>query len=315
MELAISLSLSEGHQRAFNPTLCSPRTDRLRPRWGVVDYCLNVSGGARHVTTDGFEAIARFIETELGFATSHYNDRYLDRRFAARMRRAGADSYEEYLKQLRTDPDEQTAILDALSVNVTRFFRNTEVWTGIKAVLYELEQEPDDTTVWSAACADGREPYSVGLLAADTRSIDETAVSVLGTDINEQALKTAQQGVYQSSRTADLNEQLSFLSGYHQYVEERDETITIGDSVRDRVSFRRHDIINDPPLREFDLVLCRNLFIYIDNEYKQPIIETIVRSLAPGGYLVIGKAETLPPSVRSSFATVDRGLRIYRLID
>lgn len=267
------------------------------------------------MTGGEFEAVARFIETELGFATSHYNDRYLDRRFTARMRRVGADDYDEYLKQLRTDPDEQTALLDALSVNVTGFFRNTEVWTGIKHLLHELGTDSGETTVWSAACADGREPYSIGLLAADTPAVDETSVSVLGTDINEQALEAARGGVYENSRTVDINDQLSFLSGYREYIEQTGDTVTIKDSIRDRVSFRRHDIINDPPLSGFDLVLCRNLFIYIDNEYKQPILETIMESLTTDGYLVIGKAETLPPSVRSSFVTVDSGLRIYRLVD
>ena len=267
------------------------------------------------MTDDEFEAIAQFIETELGFATSHYNDRYLDRRFAARMRRVGVEEYGEYLSTLRTEPAEQRAVLDVLSVNVTGFFRNGDVWAGIEELLGTLKANVGETAVWSAACADGREPYSVALLAAAARSVDETSVSVLGTDINEQALETARQGVYENSRTVDLNDQLSFLSEYRQYVNQTGDTITIDDRIRDRVSFRRHDIINDPPLSGFDLVLCRNLFIYIDNEYKRPIIETIMESLTPGGYLVIGKAETLPPAVRSSFVTVDSGLRIYRLAD
>jgi chemotaxis protein methyltransferase CheR len=78
------------------------------------------------------------------------------------------------------------------------------------------------------------------------------------------------------------------------------------------VTFENHDLINDGAKSGFDLVVCRNLFIYIDNGYKEEMLETISESLRPGGYLVIGKAETIPPNLKSDFTILDGRMRIYQ---
>jgi chemotaxis protein methyltransferase CheR len=262
---------------------------------------------------ESFERLTAFVEDELAFATSHYNDSYLQRRLSSRMRRTGSEDYTEYLDRLRDDPEEQEALLDALSINVTGFFRNPDVWESVRDVLRTLSERGRPMHVWSAPCADGREPYSLAMLAMDDPRIDDENCSILATDINESALETARRGVYESTRTIDIGEQLSHLTNYHSYVDESgDERFEIRDPVRDLVTFERHDLINDDEKAGFDLVLCRNLFIYIDNEYKQPILETIARSLRPDGYLVIGKAETIPPQLKSAFEVVDGRMRVYQ---
>jgi len=151
------------------------------------------------------------------------------------------------------------------------------------------------------------------MLAHDDPEIDESAVSVLGTDISSPALETARNGVYEESRTIDLDDQLSFLDDYHRYVDVDGRTYRIGDAVKRSVRFQRHDLINDEPKSGFDLVICRNLFIYIDNAYKESMLETIARSLRRDGYLlVIGKAETIPPTLKSAFDVREARLRIYQ---
>ena len=262
---------------------------------------------------DAFTRLLEYVETDLSFATSHYNDSYLGRRVSSRMRRTGIETYEAYLEHLRRDPDEQAALLDSMSINVTEFFRNPDVWEGIRDVLRTLASRRTGVHVWSAACADGREPYSLSMLAHDDPQIDESAVTVHATDISEGALETARRGVYEESRTVDLAEQLAFLDDYTRYVDRTDGSFRVREAVKSNVTFERHDLINDRPRSGFDLVICRNLFIYIDAEYKQPILETIANSLRPEGYLVIGKAETIPPDLKSTFAVHDGRLRIYRL--
>ncbi|WP_049925982.1 CheR family methyltransferase [Halopiger goleimassiliensis] len=264
------------------------------------------------MTDDAFDDILSFVEDELSFATSHYNDSYLDRRISSRIRRTGSDDYDEYYELLRSDPDEQEALIESMSINVTGFFRNPEVWDGIRSVLRELESETDEIRIWSAACADGREPYSLSMLAHDDDRVDESNVRILGTDISRPALETARKGVYEESRTVDIAEQLEFLDNHTRYVDVDDRTYRIADDVKRTVSFERHDLINDDPKSGFDLVVCRNLFIYIDNEYKSPMLEVLSESLRPGGYLVIGKAETIPPNLKSAFEVQDARLRIYQ---
>ena len=279
----------------------------------MIDGTGDVGAGSDGGGTNGALAdILTFVEDELSFATSHYNDSYLDRRVSSRMRRTQCDTYEGYFETLRTDPDEQEALLEALSINVTGFFRNPDVWSGIRAILRRLSNGTDPVRVWSAACADGREAYSLSMLAHDDPKIDDSLVSILGTDISNPALETARKGVYEESRTVDLDDQLTFLDDYHRYVDVDDRTFRINDEVKRNVRFRRHDLINDDPKSGFDLVVCRNLFIYIDNAYKESMLETIAHSLRSDGYLVIGKAETIPPTLKSAFTVCEARLRIYQ---
>ncbi|THE62839.1 protein-glutamate O-methyltransferase CheR [Salinadaptatus halalkaliphilus] len=262
--------------------------------------------------TDGaFEDILTFVEDELGFATSHYNDSYLDRRISSRIRRTQRDGYADYARLLRRNADEQTALLESMSINVTEFFRNPDVWAGIREVLRHLEDETDEIRIWSAACADGREAYSLSMLVHDDRRLEADTVEVLGTDISRPALETARRGVYEESRTVDIGDQLDFLDDHDQYIDVDDRAYHVTDRVKRPVSFERHDLINGEPKSGFDLVVCRNLFIYIDNDYKASMLEVIAQSLRPGGILVIGKAETIPPNLQSAFAVEDARLRIY----
>jgi chemotaxis protein methyltransferase CheR len=259
-----------------------------------------------------YDAVTDYIENEIGFATSHYNDSYLKRRLSSRMRRTGADDYDEYYDILEDNDAEAQALLNTLSINVTGFFRNPDVWEGIRGVLRDLSAANETVYVWSAACADGREPYSLAMLALDDPRVDADKFHFYGTDINDESLRKAQRGEYSSSRTVDIEDQLSHLSNFHAYVERSERTFRMRPEVRRKVTFAKHDLINGEPKSGFDLVVCRNLFIYIDNEYKQPILETISASLKQGGILVIGKAETIPPQLKSDFEVIDGRLRIYR---
>ncbi|RQG99244.1 CheR family methyltransferase [Natrarchaeobius oligotrophus] len=265
-------------------------------------------------TDDSFGALLEYMETDLGFATSHYNDSYLDRRITARMRRTGCDDYTEYFDFVRSNSDEQAELLNSLSINVTGFFRNPEVWDGVRDVLRTVWESERRLKIWSAACADGREPYSLSMLVHDDAVIDESNVQILATDISDEALEVARSGTYEESRTSDLGDELSFLRDYTQYVDYDSSTNTyhVRDDVKRTVSFERHDLINGRPKSGFDLVTCRNLFIYIDTKYKQSMLETIADSLRRDRYLVIGKSETIPPELKSTFSPVDNRHRIYR---
>jgi chemotaxis protein methyltransferase CheR len=267
-------------------------------------------GGAGD-TGGSLDDLLEYVETSLSFATSSYNRAYLDRRVSARMRRRRVDDYDGYLSLLRNDGDEQEALLNALSVNVTSFFRNPEVWEGVRRVLAELSGGRR-VRVWSAACSDGREAYSVAMLSLDDDRIDADRVEILGTDIKPEILRAARRGEYRASETNDLEAQLEPLADSDRYVNRADDTFRVTDAVRDLVSFRNHDLVREEPPRTFDLVICRNLFIYINTDAKQAIFETLGSGLTPGGYLTIGMTETLPNAARDRYDPVEKRLRIYR---
>jgi len=261
-----------------------------------------------------FQRLLGFIESEMDFESGFYNDAYLDRRITARMRRTDTDSYRAYRNLLRRTDAEREALLDSLSINVTGFFRNPEAWEALRGVLRELTAQNRRVRLWSAPSADGREPYSAAMLALDDREIDADRVEILGTDINADILAEARTATYETSHTTDIAEELAPLDDYEPYVEEDDNTFRVKDRVTEMVEFEQHDLIRGRPKRDFDLVFCRNLLIYIDSEFKVPIFETIRGSLTPGGNLMIGMTETLPTECRDDFEAVDKQHRIYRRV-
>jgi len=264
-------------------------------------------------TTDAaFDRLCRYIEESLGFATSHYNDAYLDRRISSRMRRNDAADYRDYHDLLEDSEEEQAALLDALSVNVTSFFRNPEVWEALRDVLADLTSERRRVSVWSAACSDGREAYSTAMLAHDDDRIDERSIEIVGTDIKEAILRKARDGVYHASETNDLDEQLEPIDGYDRFISREADTFTVSEEIKRMVEFRKHDLIRERPPGTFDLVLCRNLFIYIDSSAKRAVFDTLGDGVAPDGYLTIGMTETVPHDCRDWFEPVEKRLRIYR---
>ncbi len=262
--------------------------------------------------TRAFNDLLEYIQAEMDFESGFYNDAYLDRRITARMRRTDHDDYSEYKQLLQRDNDEQEALLDSLSINVTGFFRNPEAWEKLRGVLAELTDTNRRVRIWSAPCADGREPYSVAMLAMDDDDITDRNVEITGTDINPDILEEARSGVYETSQTSDIESELAPLSDFSTYVDQQEDCFAVRDSVKNKVSFEQHDLIRGDPKRNFDLVLCRNLLIYIDSSFKTPIFETIRGSLREDGYLMIGMTETLPSECRDEFEPVHKQQRIYR---
>jgi len=259
-----------------------------------------------------FNDLLEFIEREMAFESSFYNDAYLDRRITARMRRTDHDDYTTYRRHLERDEQEREALLDSLSINVTGFFRNPEAWERLRSVLRELTDAHRRVRIWSAPCADGREPYSVAMLAMDDDEIRDRRIGVVGTDINPDILETARAGVYETSQTSDIEEELEPLDDYTRFVDQEQNRFVVRDRVKANVEFERHDLIRGDPKSDFDLVLCRNLLIYIDSSYKTPIFRTIRGSLRDGGYLMIGMTETLPTECRDEFEPAYKKQRIYR---
>ncbi len=248
--------------------------------------------------------VLSFIKNELELKA--YKESYLMRRVNARMIRRGVKSVEEYLKLLKNDKEEVTALKDALSINVTSFFRNPEVWQRLKEI---LEENDEPLKAWSAACADGREPYSLAMLCHETGH----EVKIIATDIDEDALNIARKGIYRASSVTNLVKELSFIEDVERYVETDGEVFKIKPQIKKKVTFIKHDIIkNAPPASDFDLVLCRNFLIYIEPEFKPIVTENLYLALKRGGILVLGKTESLP--VEGYFEAIDRVNRIFRRV-
>lgn len=261
---------------------------------------------------DGLSRVLGYVEDEVPFEPGYYNEAYLGRRVAARMQRRNTGDHAEYLGILRSDDAERDALLDALTINVTGFFRDPDMWADLRPVLRDLSADLRRVNAWSAPCADGREPYSLVMLAADDPRIDERSLDVTASDISEEALAAARAGTYETTRTTDIREELGPLSTPEEYVEEEGDVFRVRDAVKERVTFETRDLISDDPRSGVDILFCRNFLIYIDAAYKEGLFDTLGSSLREGGYLVVGKTETVPPGCRDAFEPVAKRSRIYR---
>jgi len=249
----------------------------------------------------------------VGFRCDSYKEKCLRRRIAVRMRARGMHTYADYALLLRADPAEYERLVDTITINVSKFFRNPEVWDAVRAqVLPALHAQGHEVLrVWSAGCASGEEPYSLNILLreyAAARSVPP-AHTVLGTDIDVAVLEQAERGEYPAFALADTQ------------VAVRDRWFGEGPpyrlqpEARQGVSFQRLDLLSDPLPRDQHLICCRNVVIYFERPLQETLFQRLHASLAPGGFLVLGKVEALSGSAGRLFSMVSARHRIFRRHD
>jgi chemotaxis protein methyltransferase CheR len=267
-----------------------------------------------HESPPDFLELTRKISRERGFGCASYKEKCLRRRIAVRMRARGVHTYGDYARLLDVDGGEYERLLDALTINVTKLFRNWEAYASIaeNVVPALWHAETPRIRVWSAGCSSGDEPYSIAILfhryAAVNGMLSQLQrLDILGTDIDKVSLEAATRGQFEEADFADTPAELR--SRYFT----ADAPHVVSQAIRQLVRFERRDLLGDPaPPGHHDLIICRNVLIYFDRETQERLFESFYRSLAPGGFLVLGKVETLLGPVRQRFAPVDARERIFR---
>jgi chemotaxis methyl-accepting protein methylase len=262
----------------------------------------------------GFAALLDKIVAERGFRCRSYKERCLVRRINVRLRATGAHTWHEYMDVLDREPREWERLLDALTINVTKFFRNWEVWqTLADRVIPALWALPDDEIrVWSAGAASGEEAYSLAaLFHRHAEQLGEEyrlhRVRVLGTDIDAGSLAAAERGAYTPPAFADTPPELRerYFTG--------ESPAFVRPELRALVSFESRDLLRDPaPAGAWHLIACRNVVIYFDRDSQEELFVRFHDALAPAGVLVLGKVETLLGPARTLVAPVEQRDRVFR---
>lgn len=255
------------------------------------------------------------ISRECGFRCASYKDRCLRRRIAVRMRARAVHRYEDYGRVLDSDDGEYELLMDALTINVTKLFRNPATFDAVaRHVVPTLWSNAQGRiNVWSAGTASGEEAYSLAILF-HRHAMREAGhegllrrVAVLGTDIDRKSMAAAQRGVYAEGAFADTPAELRETYFSHA------EPFSVHEGIRSLVRFARHDLIREaPPGTGFSLIACRNVIIYFDQPTQESLFQRFYDSLSPGGFLVLGKVETLFGHARDRFVAVDARERIFR---
>jgi chemotaxis methyl-accepting protein methylase len=263
-----------------------------------------------------FDALARRIAGRAGLDVAAYKDRCLRRRIAVRMRACGAHSYEDYLAELDRRPDELDRLLDALTINVTKFYRNPETWSWLERhVLPALVTEREGRIrAWSAGCASGEEPYTLAMVlavACETARHPEwlARVRIDATDIDRESLDRARAGRYQDRVFSETPPEL--VNRFCRRL--GPDELEVEPRIRSIVEVRRLDLLREPPITApYDLILCRNVVIYFDRRTQERLMAMFLEALAPAGHLVLGKVETIFGSTREQLTLIEPRERVYR---
>jgi chemotaxis methyl-accepting protein methylase len=263
----------------------------------------------------GFAALARKISQGAGLPVGAYKDKCVRRRIAVRMRACGVHTYADYQRLLDRSPAEYDRLRDALTINVTRFYRNAETWNLLRRDLIPHLCAPGrgDIRIWSAGCSSGEEAYTLAILAVehlerDGRSRDLGRLVVDATDVDRLSLERAESARYRPENLAEMPAELR-----DRYLEPAGDEVQVAARVRARVSVHRLDLSAGHPLRrDYHMIVCRNVLIYFDRPMQERLFQMFTDSLAPGGYLVLGKVETLFGSARDQLLMVDARERVYR---
>jgi chemotaxis protein methyltransferase CheR len=245
-----------------------------------------------------------------------YKDDFLRRRLEGRMRIKGVATYAEYAHLIDKSPCEFNDLIDFLTVNVSEFFRDITVWNALRQKILplmireKLTLGVKELKAWSAGCADGEETYTITILALDALAYlaNSFRTNILGTDVDIPSLNRARNGVYNPVRMRLIPKPL--LQRYFTPGEK--DTFRVVDAVKKYVTFKSHDLFTPPLETAFDLITCRNVVIYFSKEQQQQLYRIFYDALRPGGYLILGKVETVLGEAASMFTCTDLAERIYR---
>ena len=258
------------------------------------------------------ENIFAELRAHTGHDFSHYKRSTVLRRLERRLQVTDAKTLDAYLQVLRDRPGEVRALYKDLLISVTRFFRTPDAFeTLADTVVPSLfaDKGPDEEVrVWVAGCATGEEAYSIAMLVHEhARTLDAPPeVQVFATDVDTEGLDTARRGVYPATIEADVTE-----DRLNRFFLREDDQYRVIPSLRNTVVFAEHNLIEDPPFSNLDLVCCRNLLIYLDQTMQEYVFRLFHYALNADGALFLGPSEAVGPA-QSLFSVVDETRSILK---
>ncbi|CAN5711987.1 PAS domain S-box protein [soil metagenome] len=263
------------------------------------------------VTDPEFETLLEYLHRVRDFDFTGYKRASLLRRVNRRMATVNITEYVNYMDFLEVHPNEFGQLFDTVLINVTGFFRDPEAWESLRNEviprLLERKGESEPIRVWAAGCASGEEVYTVTILLAEAMGVEafRDRVKVYGTDADEAALTRARHTAYSPEEIEAVPAEWR-----DRYFEPSNGRFGFHKELRRSLIFGRHDLVQDAPISRIDLLCCRNTLMYFNQETQARIIDRFHFALNPGGFLFLGKAETLLTHSRI-FAPVDLKRRIF----
>ncbi|MDU9394193.1 CheR family methyltransferase [Pseudomonas sp. zfem002] len=260
------------------------------------------------------DILARLLAST-GHDFQHYKRATVLRRLERRLHvtaRTDLAGYRDYLEQ---HPEECRALLADMLIGVTNFFRDRDAFEALQQhVMPGLasddgsEGNQREVRIWSAGCSTGEEAYSLAMLATEQLALEQRSarIQVFATDLDERAINAGRLGIYPEAIATDVP-----MTRLRQFFIREDQHYRVRKDIREKVLFARHNLLSDPPFSQLDLVVCRNLLIYLDREVQREILRLFHFALRKGGYLFLGCSESADVAA-DLFIAVDKRHRIFR---
>ena len=271
------------------------------------------SEGVREDVKESLATITSLLRKRLKHDFSGYKQNTVIRRIQRRMQVLQIEAVPAYVEHLRREPPEGDALFRELLIGVTQFFRDESAFEALKTTIlpsFLAAKQPDDAIrVWVAGCATGEEVYSIAIVLKEAMAElkVEASVTIFGTDIDSKAVAFARAARYRKM------DGMSPERLERWFVRERQDYCPVA-TIREMCVFSQHSIIKDPPFSKLDLVSCRNVLIYMDNEFQHRVMQTFHYGLNPGGYLFLGPSESVSREIKL-FTVIAKKHRILQRHD
>lgn len=262
-------------------------------------------------TNPEFEALLDYLKRDRGCDLTGYKRATLMRRFGHRMRIININSYSSYLQYLQRHSEEYQTLLNDVLINVTSFFRDADAWSYLGSeIIPEIiaNKQPDEPIrAWSAGCATGQEIYSLLILLSETLGIEscQKRVRCYATDADNVAIEQARKGTYSAQEITDIP-----ANWVEKYFVLTEQGYMFEPQLRRTIVFGKHDLVKDAPMSKIDLLICRNVLIYLNSETQASILVRFHFALKNTGFLFLGKSE-IPVNRRQIFTPVHTKHRVY----
>lgn len=264
-----------------------------------------------------FDAIRRALKELRGFNLDIYKDKCIKRRIAIRIRKTNSPSATHYAELLTRNAAELDHLLRVLTIHVSQFFRNPSTFQKLREDIFPYlfghcdRMSRTELRIWSVGCAMGEEPYSAALVLKHFLAglMTGRGLSILATDVDQEVLENARKGIYREERLAEVPAEVR-----ERWFAPTEGKFQLAREIMDMVTFGRGDLSDVSAFPESDLILCRNVLIYLERSHQDKVLTAFADALGPGGILVLGKAETLVGESRRRFQTVCPMERIYRVV-
>lgn len=254
------------------------------------------------------------LRDQSGIDFTTYKQSTIARRLHRRMTATGQRAMQDYIRYVRQHPEERQRLVNSFLIKVTEFFRDPALYRYLREqvlpeLLTEARQHGGELRIWSAGCATGEEAYSLGMTVLDVAEAhDGVRIRIFATDLDEEAVAFARRGIYPARALATIPDGM-----VERYFLPHGEDYEVRKNLRGLLVFGEHDLAQRAPFSRIDLVLCRNVLIYFTAALQRRALQLFAFSLRPGGYLVLGKSESVSP-LAEYFATDQPRLKVFRRV-